>query len=144
MVYQRVPPRLTQHARRMRRDMTSYERCLWSMLRKKQLNGLRFRRQHVVGPYIVDFYCAEHRLAIELDGVQHQVDKSQDERRSAWLSQQGVRVIRFQNNDVSDRLAWVLGEICRAALDPNDARLRKPPSRPSPWEGEGVRTPPPL
>ena len=103
----------TERAQRLRREATPAERKLWARLKAKQLNGLAFRRQHPVGPYIVDFYCAELKLAIEIDGDSHGNDDAQrrDEKRSAFISLKGVRIIRFWNADIHERLEGVLADI---------------------------------
>ena len=91
-------PILRDRARRLRRERTDAERTLWQRLRGKQLGGLKFRRQHVVGPWILDFYCPECRLAVELDGGQHNEteNRRRDEARTAFLEDRGmaVRAIR--------------------------------------------------
>lgn len=101
-------------ARRLRRTMTEPERLLWSKLRDSQLDGVKFRRQHPLGPYVLDFFCERHKLAIEIDGGQH-ADCSSDAARTAWLEAHGCRVVRFWNNDVRDNLSGVL-EAIRLAL----------------------------
>ena len=80
--------------------MTDAERRLWGRLRRKQLDGMRFRHQVPLGPYVVDFLCFDHRLIIEVDGGQHAQEAEAESRRTAWLTEQGFRVIRFWNNDV--------------------------------------------
>jgi len=87
----------TTHARTLRRNSTDAELRLWSRLRGRQLHGARFRRQQPIGPYIVDFYCAEANLIIEVDGGQHADDGPA---RTQWLEHKGYRVVRFWNNDV--------------------------------------------
>jgi very-short-patch-repair endonuclease len=84
-------------ARKLRLTPTDAEIRLWSRLRGKQLAGFRFRRQHPLGPYVVDFFCAEAKLIVEVDGGQHADD---GEARTRWLEARGYRVIRFWNNDV--------------------------------------------
>ncbi len=79
--------------------MTDAERRLWWTLRSRQLQDHKFRRQHPVGNYILDFACVEHRLVVEADGGQH-ADNSYDERRTIWLESKGWRVLRFWNNDI--------------------------------------------
>jgi very-short-patch-repair endonuclease len=88
-----------QRVRQLRVDATDAERRLWGVLRDRRLAGFKFRRQHRLGPFIVDFICFESRLVIEADGGQH-VDNAYDERRTAWLEQRGWRVIRFWNTDI--------------------------------------------
>jgi very-short-patch-repair endonuclease len=80
-------------------EMTDAEWRLWSALRSRRLAGYKFRRQHPIGPFILDFACIEHRLAIEADGGQHAKNRK-DGRRTGWLTRRGWRVLRFWNNDV--------------------------------------------
>ncbi len=82
--------------------MTKPEVILWSYLREDALKGLRFRRQHPIGPYILDFYCAPLKLCIEIDGIVHATVAAErhDQRRTAWLAMQGIRVVRFAASDV--------------------------------------------
>jgi len=103
--------RSTQLARHLRKEMTSAERILWSYLRAKQLNGLKFRRQQPIGDYIVDFVCFEKRLIIEVDGGQHAENGDADLRRTQWLNERGYRVIRFWNNEVLNHCSGVLYKI---------------------------------
>jgi very-short-patch-repair endonuclease len=84
-------------ARALRRTPTNAETRLWARLRRKQLDGCRFRRQHPLGPNVVDFFCAEAKLIIEVDGGQHAQDT---DTRTRWLEGRGYRVLRFWNNDV--------------------------------------------
>jgi len=86
-------------ARALRRDMTDAERRLWAALRHRRLRALKFRRQHPIGRFILDFACVEHRLVVEADGGQH-ADSESDARRTAWLESRGWRVLRFWNNDI--------------------------------------------
>ena len=86
-------------ARDLRLNSTNAERRLWDALRGRQLQGYKFRRQHVVGPFILDFACIEQKLAIEADGGQHNESEG-DERRTVWLEGQGWRIIRFSNNEI--------------------------------------------
>ncbi|MEQ1770245.1 MAG: endonuclease domain-containing protein, partial [Devosia sp.] len=108
-----------KRARELRSDMTEPERALWYILRRKQI-GLRFRRQHPIGSYILDFYCASARLCVEVDGPIHlQPDQIEhDRQRGAWLVSQGVRVIRFTSADVTERPAAVVAAIAQAAPPP--------------------------
>lgn len=103
-------------AKNLRQEMTDAEKLLWSRIRSKQLldkqnERLKFRRQVPIGHYIVDFYCHAHKLVIELDGSQHIENKEYDDIRTEFLSQQGIQVIRFWNNDVITNLEGVLSVI---------------------------------
>ena len=94
--------------------MTEPERTLWSLLRRNEL-GLHFRRQHPIGPYILDFYCAAAKLAVEVDGPAHEGQQERDQRRTDWLASEGIRVIRFSTTDISTKPAAVLSAIAGAA-----------------------------
>lgn len=98
-------------ARSLRANQTDAERRLWSLLRSRQLNGLKFRRQHLIGSYIVDFCCAEHRLVVELDGGQHADEVQKDERRTQRLNEEGYRVLRFWNHEVLTETAAMVEAI---------------------------------
>ena len=102
----------TFRARRLRRDMTEVEKKLWWRLRGEQL-GYSFRRQHPIGPYVLDFYCAPARLAVEVDGHQHGTDEGRehDQRRDAFLATQGIRTIRFGNHEIIENLEGVVETI---------------------------------
>jgi very-short-patch-repair endonuclease len=102
-------------ARALRVTMTDAERRLWACLRNRRFVGYKFRRQHPLGPFIVDFACVEHRLVIEADGGQH-AESEADERRTAWLEQQGWRVLRFWNNEILANTEGVQ-EMILAVLD---------------------------
>jgi very-short-patch-repair endonuclease len=101
-------PIKTALARRLRHASTDVEMRLWQKLRNKQL-GFDFRRQHPVGQIVLDFYCAALRLAIELDGGQHNAgdQEARDRRRDDWLAARGVTVLRFWNSDVTRNLSGV-------------------------------------
>jgi very-short-patch-repair endonuclease len=94
-------------AKRLRRDLSLPEVLLWDCLRGRRLGGLRFRRQHPVGPYVLDFYCAESALAVEVDGAQHDLpgQMQHDQRRDGWLATQGIRVMRIAATDILDERA---------------------------------------
>jgi very-short-patch-repair endonuclease len=107
----------TARARKLRRDSTLVEKRLWSRLRDGRLDGLNFRRQHPAGPYILDFYCSQMSLAIELDGGQHNYARQEahDQKRTAWLRDCGVTELRFWNSDVTKNLSGVLERIKETA-----------------------------
>lgn len=104
----RVSPKTRKRARELRRELTPIEAILWQRLRSRRLAGLKFRRQHPIGPFITDFYCAERKLVIEIDGDTPAEKARYDASRTAWLEEQGIRVIRFNNRDVLDNLPGVL------------------------------------
>jgi very-short-patch-repair endonuclease len=108
-----------ERARALRRRLSPPEARLWVRLRRRQLRGLKFRRQHPIGPYIVDFYCAEARLAVEVDGQCHDhPDRiAHDRRRTAWLREQSIRVIRLAAESVRVDLDGVLEFIALTALE---------------------------
>jgi very-short-patch-repair endonuclease len=107
---------VTAHARRLRRASTKAERKLWSVLQRAQMSGFSFRRQHPIGDYVVDFYCTRLRLAVEVDGGQHNFQRQQisDERRTRWLQAKGVTVLRFWNNEVMENIEGVWAEVAHA------------------------------
>ena len=111
----RIRPSTKRNARDLRRNLTDAERALWRHLRQRQVAGLKFRRQHPVGRYILDFVCLEARLVIELDGGQHAERQGEDQVRTAWLEARGYRVMRFWNTEVLGNPEGVWEVILRAA-----------------------------
>ena len=118
-----VRDKLVQHARELRKNATEAEQILWRALRDRQLGGLKFRRQHPIGRLILDFYCPEKRLAVELDGGQHAADdqRAYDAERTAFLNDQGITVLRFWNHEVLNHLERVLQTILSAAENASHA-----------------------
>ncbi len=117
-------PEVEAAAREMRRTPTDAESILWMQLRAGWMDGYRFRRQHAIGGFILDLYCAERKLAIELDGSHHDEAEQhvRDDERTAALQRAGIRVLRFRNEevlndlgDVVERIAEVLGPRDRTA-----------------------------
>jgi very-short-patch-repair endonuclease len=100
-------------AKRLRANTTPHERILWRALRELPVDGTHFRRQAPIGPYVVDFFCPAKRLIVELDGGHHNEDETakRDHERQLWLEQEGYRVIRFWNSDISSDLNAVLERI---------------------------------
>jgi very-short-patch-repair endonuclease len=105
-----------RRARRLRRNPTATERAFWEHLRQRRLEGLKFRRQMPLGPYVLDFVCLRHRLIVEADGPFH--DPVRDAERDAWLNAKGFRVLRFSNQEilgsphlVADRIVAALEEL---------------------------------
>src|SRR3954447_3249693 len=111
------PQSSTDRRRTLRRNGTNAELVLWHALRAGQVDGNKFRRQHAVGPYILDFCCVEKGLAVEVDGDQHVLPEqaAHDERRTQFLEEQGIRVLRFSNRDVLTQRESVV-EVIRGAL----------------------------
>jgi len=109
-------------ARRLRRSMTDAELALWRILRSRQLQGFKFRRQHPIGPFVADFVCLERKLVVELDGGHHAQQAEADAERTQYLQGAGFRVIRFWNNDVLTEMdgvaEWVLATLTPTLLPP--------------------------
>jgi len=101
--------------KKLRKDMPKSKRLLWNRLRNKQLNGYGFRRQHSVGPYIINFYCSSAKLAIELDGDSHYLNNAQekDRVREKFIEQFGICFLRFTNAQVSGNVDEILATILR-------------------------------
>jgi very-short-patch-repair endonuclease len=108
-----------QRARELRQEMTKPEQLLWERLCNRQLSGLKFRRQHPLGPFITNFYCAEKRLVLEIDGDIHDFQKEQDEQRTRQFEDFGYRVIRFQNEEIEANIGLVLKKILEACQLPS-------------------------
>ena len=111
-------PTLVVNARVLRRGSTDAEHWLWQRLRARRLLGFKFRRQAPIGPYIADVVCKERRLIIELDGSQHQEQRSYDQRRTTFLNSQGYEVLRYWNNEVLQQGEAVLASIAQALQQP--------------------------
>ncbi|TLM93080.1 endonuclease domain-containing protein [Hymenobacter jeollabukensis] len=110
---------LKPNRRELRRNLTPAEATLWKALQGGQLAGRKFRRQHSVGPYILDFYCPSERLVVELDGAGHYnvIGAAHDAVRTAYLNGVGIQVLRFENKLVFGQLEWVLAAILVAFRD---------------------------
>ena len=113
MKFLRNDPALKQRRRELRRNQTEAEKVLWAHLRNKQFYGMKFFRQYSIGPYILDFYCPNIKLAVELDGGQHNQceSKEYDAARSEYLKSQGIEVMRFWNHEVLLDMETVLSEL---------------------------------
>ncbi|MEZ5792660.1 MAG: endonuclease domain-containing protein [Nitratireductor sp.] len=110
----KVPKTHREFARKMRREPTDAEAALWSMLRGRQLEGLRFRRQHPIAGYIVDFVCLDAKLIVEADGEQH-AESSRDSVRDAQLVALGYTVLRYWNNEILQNSDGVAQDILHYA-----------------------------
>lgn len=104
-------------AQQMRREPTVAENLLWQKLRKRQVNGLKFRRQHAIEQFIVDFCCTEIALVIEVDGGIHQYTQEEDAIRQEFIESIGYRIIRFTNEQVMNQMPIVLSGIVSFSTD---------------------------
>ena len=117
-----------ERARKLRNEMTDSERLLWSELRGRRLGEHRFRRQHPIGPYILDFVCLDKRFVVEIDGGHHSEPEqtAHDARRTRWLEDAGYTVLRVSNTDVFENLDGVCGTILgELSLRPSFGRTRR-------------------
>jgi very-short-patch-repair endonuclease len=131
----RAPRETFNRARRLRREMTLPEILLWRALRRKTLGGLRFRKQHAIGEYVLDFYLPSARLAVEVDGLAHDMgdNPERDAGRDAWLAERGIKVLRIPARDILDER--VIEGTLQAIAELGRARSALPPpsaSRPPP------------
>ena len=113
--------------RTLRNNMSDAEQALWHLLRGRQISGLKFRRQHPFGDYILDFVCLENKLVIEVDGGQHGQQAGYDENRTQKLQAAGFRVLRFWNNEVLKQIESVKEKIGLVVLE-----LQPHPPQPPP------------
>ena len=133
----KLPEDIRIWAREMRSRMTDAEALLWRLLRNRRIAGAKFRRQHPIGRYILDYYCVENKLGIELDGGQHGEAVEYDQHRDSWLRTQGILVLRFWNNQMLTETEAVMETIYQAII------ANSPPPRrrhlfPSPASGRGL------
>ena len=115
----------------LRRSPTVYEHELWQHLRARKMVGLKFRRQHPLGPYIVDFVCLSRKIVVEIDGPVHRFRKAHDQRRDTWLKSQGFVVIRIENDELEFEKTNGLMRLRKRLLG-----LLSPPLPPPRWGGE--------
>jgi adenine-specific DNA-methyltransferase len=113
--------------------MTDAEALLWMLLRNRRIAGAKFRRQHPVGRYILDFYCGEKKLGVELDGGQHGEAVEYDQLRDGWLQAQGIRMLRFWNNQMLAETEAVMEVIFQTVVETNSNK-----EVPLPQAGEGL------
>ncbi|MGE8538936.1 MAG: endonuclease domain-containing protein [Acinetobacter sp.] len=115
----KLDPQLLEFAKSMRHTATDAEHLMWQLLRAKRFMNLKFRRQHVIKPYIVDFYCYEIGLVIELDGSQHGMDEGQeyDVERTKFLEVLGLTVVRYWNHDVLGQTDVVLEDLWNVCIE---------------------------
>ncbi len=117
-LHKKSSPVLYEYAKQMRRNSTEAEEIMWQQLRNKQVAGLKFRRQHPVDRFIVDFYCHKINLAIELDGEIHNESEQRDldKGRTETLKEFGINVIRFRNEEVLDNIGNVINKLTEEIL----------------------------
>jgi len=120
---------LTYRARSLRRAETPAERELWRWLRGRQLDGAKFRRQQPLGPFVVDFFCVDAGLVVEVDGASHFPPPQRDRIRDLWLTAAGLVVLRFENCQILETLDDVLERIRRAI---HESRFYKGAEQPAP------------
>ena len=115
----RAPQKVIGNAQRLRRAMSVPEVRLWNRLRRRAPGKPVFRRQHPIGPYVLDFYCAKARLAIEVDGISHDMANrpQRDMRRDAWLKEQGVTVVHIPAADLTNKIDEAADAIVRMAAE---------------------------
>jgi len=106
------------YARHLRNNATEAEHRLWQHLRRRQLNGFKFRRQHQIGRFVCDFVCLEAAIVVELDGSQHVTQSRYDDQRDAFLKSNGFRVLRFWNGSVFSEPHAVVQTIMEALIRP--------------------------
>lgn len=117
----RINPIYTSFARELRKNQTDVEKKLWFKLRNRQVLGVKFRRQHKLYDYIVDFVSLEKKLILELDGGQHNEEmiKNSDKKRSLLFEKEGYRVLRFWNNEIIEDIESVLEKIHNTLTQPS-------------------------
>ena len=113
MTHRNRTPTFIARSREMRHEPSDTEATVWGAIRNRQLRGLKFRRQYAIGIYIVDFYCAEANIVIELDGKSHDGRKEYDEKRDSWLNSQGLLVLRVPNLELAQALEEFLEMVWR-------------------------------
>jgi len=117
VIGQKVSRKLQERARELRKNMTPAEKILWEKLRHNQLNGLQFRRQQIINPYIVDFYCHAKALVVEVDGDIHDLQQEYDAERTSYLITRGFHILRVTNDEVKENLGTVLQKISEACAE---------------------------
>jgi very-short-patch-repair endonuclease len=130
----KLPEDIRAYAREMRSKMTDAEALLWMLLRNRRIAGAKFRRQHPVGRYILDFYCDDKKLGIELDGGQHGERVKYDKQRDDWLRAQRIQILRFWNNQMLAETEAVMEVIYKTVVSAETGQTR---ILPLPQAGEG-------
>jgi len=132
-MYYGAKPETLSAAKILRKNMTLCEKLLWERLNLKQVCGLRFRRQHPIDFFIVDFYCHEARLVIEIDGEIHNQQREYDDGRSAEMEKYFIKVIRFTNSEVENNIDNVIIKIANEI----NSRIKSPPWGPDSYRDRG-------
>ena len=101
-------------ARQLRREQTKAEKIVWELIRKRKFRGLKFRRQHVIEGFVLDFYCPEIKLGIEVDGSVHMKRRDYDKLRQEVIESEGIRIVRINNRELLDRKRSVLEKLNNA------------------------------
>jgi very-short-patch-repair endonuclease len=122
-MYYGAKPETFRTAKILRDNMTKYEKLLWEKLKQKQICGLRFRRQHPIVFFIVDFYCHDARLVIEIDGDIHSQQREYDDGRSAEIEKFSIKVIRFSNSEIENNIS----DVIKVIEDEAKSRIQSPP-----------------
>ncbi|CAD0219562.1 MULTISPECIES: endonuclease domain-containing protein [Planktothrix] len=104
VVGQKITSEKYQRSKQLRREMTPEEKILWEQLRRNNLNGLHFRRQQIIDGFIVDFYCHQAQLVIEMDGEIHDLQVESDQERDAILTARGLKIFRIKNQEIRQNL----------------------------------------
>ncbi len=121
--HKRTTPKIFYRAKELRHEQTPAEGRLWAYLRAHRADGAGFRRQHAIGPYIVDFYAPRQKLIIEVDGSQHLEQQKYDAEHMAFLEALGCRVLRFFNGDVMNKMEKVMGKFLSSCIRKSNRRL---------------------
>lgn len=121
---QYISPELKARARELRQEMTPAETKLWQRLRANRLGGFHFRRQQIIGSYIVDFYCHAVSLVVEVDGGIHLAQQADDHQRDLYLNNLGLTVLRFTNEQVEHKTDQVISTILEACISQNQDQSR--------------------
>lgn len=128
----RIYPPILERARELRQPQTPAEQRLWAAIRDRRLEGYKFRRQHPIDRFIVDFFCHDCSLVLEVDGDSHATQAEYDQARTEWLNDRGYTVIRFTNQDIYKRFPAVLEAILEQCQRRSDTEcLPTPDTNPS-------------
>ncbi len=117
IIGQKITSEKYQRSKQLRLEMTPEEKILWEQLRRNNLNGLHFRRQQIIDGFIVDFYCHQAQLVIEVDGEIHDLQVESDQERDAILAARGLKILRIKNQEIRQNLQSVLQKIINKTED---------------------------